>query len=168
MSKSLARVRAALEAADVPFDLREMTEGTRTAEQAAAAAGCALDQIVKSSRFRGTGGGQLRRFLPAGGNRIDPGRASRLAQEPLERADAAQVRADTGFAIGGVAPLGHLAPCALWMDPRLMDFARVWAAAGTPRHIFAIAPADLQRITGAPLARFTAQTSTDSPDPDVK
>ena len=168
MSKSLARVRAALEAADVPFDLREMTEGTRTAEQAAAAAGCALDQIVKSILFRGTGSGQLRLFLTAGGNRIDPDRASRLAQEPLERADAAQVRADTGFAIGGVAPLGHLAPCALWMDPRLMDFARVWAAAGTPRHIFAIAPADLQRITGAPLAGFTAQESSDFPDLNVK
>jgi prolyl-tRNA editing enzyme YbaK/EbsC (Cys-tRNA(Pro) deacylase) len=157
MSKSLARVRAALEAAGVAFDLREMAAETRTAEQAAAAAGCALDQIVKSVLFRGSGSGQLRLFLTAGGNRIDPDRASTLAQEPLERADAALIRAETGFAIGGVAPLGHLNPCALWMDPRLMDFAVVWAAAGTPRHIFAIAPAVLRRITGAALAEFTAQ-----------
>ncbi len=157
MSKSLARVRAALEAAGVAFDLREMAAETRTAEQAAAAAGCALDQIVKSVLFRGSGSGQLRLFLTAGGNRIDPDRASTLAQEPLERADAALIRAETGFAIGGVAPLGHLNPCALWMDPRLMDFAVVWAAAGTPRHIFAIAPAALRRITGAALAEFTAQ-----------
>jgi len=112
MSKSLARVRAALEAAGVAFDLREMAAETRTAEQAAAAAGCALDQIVKSVLFRGSGSGQLRLFLTAGGNRIDPDRASTLAQEPLERADAALIRAETGFAIGGVAPLGHLNPCA--------------------------------------------------------
>ncbi|MCE2737240.1 MAG: YbaK/EbsC family protein [Rhodobacter sp.] len=157
MSKSLARVRAALDAAGVAFDLREMAAETRTAEQAAAAAGCTLDQIVKSVLFRGSGSGQLRLFLTAGGNRIDPDRASTLAQEPLERADAALIRAETGFAIGGVAPLGHLNPCALWMDPRLMDFAVVWAAAGTPRHIFAIAPAALRRITGAALAEFTAQ-----------
>ncbi|MFN7269060.1 MAG: YbaK/EbsC family protein, partial [Cereibacter sp.] len=111
----------------------------------------------KSVLFRGSGSGQLRLFLTAGGNRIDPDRASTLAQEPLERADAALIRAETGFAIGGVAPLGHLNPCALWMDPRLMDFAVVWAAAGTPRHIFAIAPAALRRITGAALAEFTAQ-----------
>ena len=157
MSKSLERVRAALNAAGVAFDLREMKAETRTAEQAAAAAGCALDQIVKSVLFRGSGSGQLRLFLTAGGNRIDPDRASILAGEPLERADAALIRAETGFAIGGVAPLGHLNPCALWMDPRLMDFAVVWAAAGTPRHIFAIAPAALRRITGAALAEFTAQ-----------
>ena len=157
MSKSLARVRAALDAAGVPVDLRDMTEETRTAEQAAAAAGCALDQIVKSILFRGTVSGDIKLFLTAGGNRIDPVRAGILAQEPLERADAALVRAKTGFAIGGVAPLGHLTPCALWMDPRLMDFALVWAAAGTPRHIFAIAPAALQRITGAALAEFTAR-----------
>lgn len=157
MSKSLERVRAALNAAGVAFDLREMKAETRTAEQAAAAAGCALDQIVKSVLFRGSGSGQLRLFLTAGGNRIDPDRASILAKEPLERADAALIRAETGFAIGGVAPLGHLNPCALWMDPRLMDFAVVWAAAGTPRHIFAIAPAALRRITGAALAGFTVR-----------
>ena len=155
MSKSLARVRAALDAAGVPFDLREMADETRTAEQAAAAAGCALDQIVKSILFRGTASGHVTLFLTAGGNRIDPGRASALAQEPLERADAALIRAETGFAIGGVAPLGHLKPCALWMDPRLLDFDLVWAAAGTPRHIFAIAPAMLQHITGATISGFT-------------
>ena len=163
MSKSLARVRAALEAAGVPFDLREMAAETRTAEQAAAAAGCALDQIVKSILFRGTGSGQVKLFLTAGGNRIDPDRASRVAAEPLERADAALIRAETGFAIGGVAPLGHLKPCALWMDPRLLEFDLVWAAAGTPRHIFAIAPAVLRRITGATLAGFTDRTGKDSP-----
>jgi len=155
MSKSLARVRAALDASGAVFDLREMAAETRTAAQAAEAAGCALDQIVKSILFRGTGSGRIRLFLTAGGNRIDAGKASLLAAEPLEPADAALIRAETGFAIGGVAPLGHLKPCALWMDPRLLEFDLVWAAAGTPRHIFSVAPADLARITGATLAVFT-------------
>lgn len=155
MSKSLARVRAALAAEGAAFDLREMTEETRTAEQAAAAAGCTLDQIVKSILFSGQSSGGLLLFLTAGGNRVDAAKASALANEPLGRAEASQIRRQTGFAIGGVAPLGHLAPCTPWMDPRLMAFDVVWAAAGTPRHIFAIAPADLQRITRAVLAEFT-------------
>lgn len=156
MSKSLARVTAALEAAGVAARPVEMPAETRTAEQAATAAGCALDQIVKSILFRGEGSGRLYLFLTAGGNRIDAAKASALAGEPLGRADAQEVRAVTGFAIGGVSPVGHLMPSPEFLDPRLMDFAQVWAAAGTPRHIFPIAPGDLLRITGADLADFTA------------
>ena len=156
MSKSLARVTAALEAAGVAARPVEMPAETRTAEQAAAAAGCALDQIVKSILFRGESSGQLYLFLTAGGNRIDAVKASSLAGEPLGRADAQEVRAVTGFAIGGVSPVGHLTPSPEFLDPRLMDFAQVWAAAGSPRHIFPIAPGELLRITGAKLADFTA------------
>lgn len=87
---------------------------------------------------------------------MDAARAGALAGEVLGRADADTVRQVTGFAIGGVAPLGHLTPLPLWIDPRLMAFPQVWAAAGTPRHIFAIAPADLVRITGAVTADFCA------------
>lgn len=153
MSKSLARVVAALQAAGVASAPLEMPNETRTAEQAAVAAGCALDQIVKSILFGGTRGLYL--FLTAGGNQVDTARASALAGEPLGRADAAQVRSVTGFAIGGVSPLGHLTPSPLWMDRRLLAFPTVWAAAGTPRHIFAITPSELLRITGAELADFT-------------
>jgi len=155
MSKSLARVRTTLEQAGVGFDLREMSAETRTAQQAAEAAGCALDQIVKSIIFCGASSGHVRLFLTAGGNRVDDKLASALAGEPLGRADAALVRSETGFAIGGVAPLGHPARIASWMDPRLLEFPVVWAAAGTPRHIFSIAPTDLLRITGAELRPFT-------------
>ena len=155
MSKSLARVRAALEAAGVPAEIREMDASTRTAEEAAAAVGCALDQIVKSIVFQGQGSGHVRLFLTAGGNRICADKAARLAGEPLGRADAALVRAETGFAIGGVAPVGHLTPVPAWLDPRLQDFEVVWAAAGTPRHVFAIDPDALVRITGATVADFT-------------
>ena len=155
MGKSLQRVEAALAAAGVTARILEMGE-TRTAEQAAAAAGCHLDQIAKSIVFRGEGSGHLRLFLTAGGNRVDGAKASALAGEALGRADADLVRAETGFAIGGVAPVGHLAPIPAWIDPRLLDFGEVWAAAGTPRHIFAIAPDTLRRITGATVAAFTA------------
>ncbi|HRK42598.1 MAG TPA: YbaK/EbsC family protein, partial [Gemmobacter sp.] len=79
-----------------------------------------------------------------------------LASEALGRADAAQVRAVTGFAIGGVSPVGHLTASPGFFDPRLLEFPQVWAAAGTPRHIFPIAPGDLLRLTGARLEAFTA------------
>lgn len=155
MSKSLARVVATLRAGGVDTVPLEMPGETRTAAQAAAAAGCALDQIVKSILFQGASG-RLYLFLTAGGNQVDPVRASTLAGEALGRADAGAVRAITGFAIGGVAPVGHLTPSPVWMDRRLTEFATVWAAAGTPRHIFAIAPEVLQRISGANLADFSA------------
>jgi prolyl-tRNA editing enzyme YbaK/EbsC (Cys-tRNA(Pro) deacylase) len=155
MSKSLARVRAALEAAGIAADIREMDASTRTAEEAAAAVGCALDQIVKSIVFRGEVSGHVRLFLTAGGNRVSPAKAAALAGEPLGRADADLVRRETGFAIGGVAPVGHIAPVETWFDPRLQDFPIVWAAAGTPRHVFAIAPEALLRLTGGRRADFT-------------
>jgi prolyl-tRNA editing enzyme YbaK/EbsC (Cys-tRNA(Pro) deacylase) len=148
------RVRAALAAAGVVAEIRAMDDSTRTAAEAAAAAGCTLDQIVKSIVFRGEKSGHVRLFLTAGGNRVDAARAEAAAGEPLARAEPDLVRAETGFAIGGVAPIGHLAAVPAWFDPRLMDFDEVWAAAGTPRHIFAIAPAVLLRITGARLAHF--------------
>ena len=154
MSKSLRRVRAALEAAGVTVEILEPGE-TRTAEQAAAAADCHLDQIVKSIIFRGDSSGHVSLFLTAGGNRVCAEHASALAGETLGRADAAMVRAQTGFAIGGVAPIGLLAPCPTWADPRLLAFDRVWAAAGTPRHIFSIDPQSLVALSGATVAEFT-------------
>ena len=156
MSKSLARVTAALHAAGLDITPLEMPGETRTAQQAADAAGVHLDQIVKSILFAGATSGGLYLFLTAGGNQVAPDRATALAGEPLARAEIDRVRAITGFAIGGVAPVGHLTPLPIWADPRLTDFPVVWAAAGTPRHIFPIAPADLLRITGATLAPFTA------------
>ena len=156
MSRSLKRVRAALEAAGIAAEIRDLGE-TRTALQAAEAAGCALDQIVKSIVFRGEASGEALLFLTAGGNQVDAEKAAALAGEPLGKADAALIRAQTGFAIGGVSPVGHLSPPRAWLDPRLLDFGTVWAAAGTPRHVFALNPADLPRISGAQVADFTAE-----------
>lgn len=132
-----------------------MAESTRTAAEAAIAAGCHIDQIAKSIIFRGEESGQIVLFLTAGSNRVDAGKAALVAGQPLGKADAALIRSETGFAIGGVAPIGHLRPVAAWFDPRLADFDLVWAAAGTPRHIFAISPDRLLAITGAEMADFT-------------
>ena len=156
MSKSLRRVEAALHEAGLSVEIRETDDSARTAEGAAAAVGCEVDQIAKSIIFRGEDSGHVVLFLTAGGNRVDPARATEIAGQPLGKADADLIRAETGFAIGGVAPVGHLRRIQAFVDPRLLEFDLVWAAAGTPRHVFAIAPADLIRVTGAEKAAFTA------------
>ncbi|QEW21198.1 Cys-tRNA(Pro)/Cys-tRNA(Cys) deacylase YbaK [Marinibacterium anthonyi] len=150
MSKSKKRVRAALDAAGLTVEIVE-TPLARTAADAAAALGVAVDQIAKSIIFRGEDSGTAVLFLTAGGNQVDVARAAKLAGEPLGKADAALVRAQTGFAIGGVSPVGHLTPIRAWIDPRLMEFDQVWAAAGTPHHVFPATPAQLQALTGAPI-----------------
>ncbi|MFZ1728068.1 MAG: YbaK/EbsC family protein [Albidovulum sp.] len=155
MSKSMKRVERALATAGLAIEILEMAAETRTAQQAADAAGCIPDQIAKSIIFRGEKSGHVVLFITAGGNRVSVERASAVAGQPLGKADADQIRTETGFAIGGVAPVGHVTPVASFFDPRLLDFERIFAAAGTPRHIFAIAPADLLKLTGAQLAEFT-------------
>lgn len=156
MSKSVRRVQNALAEAGVEARILEMGESTRTALDAAQAAGCAVDQIAKSIIFRGEETGHVVLFLTAGGNRVDASKATAVAGQPLGKADADLIRAETGFAIGGVAPVGHLNPVTAYFDSRLMDFDVVWAAAGTPRHIFAMDPRRLLDITGAKVADFTA------------
>ena len=155
MSKSLKRVTRVLHEAGLSITPLEMPGETRTAQQAAEAAGCAHDQICKSIIFRGETSGTCILFLTAGGNQVDAVKASAAAGEPLGRADANEVRAQTGFAIGGVSPVGHLNPIRAFWDPRLSEFDVIWAAAGTPRHIFPISPADLKRLVGPEEAQFT-------------
>ena len=156
MSKSLKRVERDAERLGLCIDVLKMEVSTKTAAEAATAIGAEVDQIVKSIIFRGGGSGRALLFLTAGGNQVDIEKAAQLAQEPLERADAAFIRAETGFAIGGVSPIGHLTPPRAFLDAHLMNFDLIWAAAGTPHHVFPISPADLERITGAQPADFTS------------
>lgn len=154
MSKSLKRVTRALHAAGLDITPLEMPDQTRTAQQAADAAGCALDQIAKSIIFRNETTGEAVLFITAGGNQVDAEKAAALVGAPLGKADAALIRAQTGFAIGGVAPVGHLSPIRAFYDPRLSDFDVIYAAAGTPRHIFPIAPPELLKTSGAQASDF--------------
>ncbi len=154
MSKSLKRVVAALAAAGSESEPVEVGQAT-TAQMAADLVGCEVDQIAKSIIFRGEESGDALLFVTAGGNQVDAEKASALAGEDLGKADAALIRAQTGFAIGCVSPVGHLTPPRAFFDPRLLEFEVVWAAAGTPRHVFAIAPGELLGISGAKQAAFT-------------
>lgn len=154
MSKSLARVRATLEVAGETPRITQTTLA-RTAADAATALGCEIDQIAKSIIFGGATSGEAVLFITAGGSTVDVAAASALAGEPLGKSDAALIRKQTGFAIGGVSPVGHLTPPRAWFDPRLLDFDLVWAAAGTPHHVFALAPTRMQVLAGAQLAPFT-------------
>lgn len=155
MSKSLKRVEAALSAAGVAHELKGLTASTRTAAEAAAAVGCEVDQIAKSILFKGETGGHVVLFVTAGGRQVDPERASALAGERLGKADADLIRAETGFVIGGVSPVGHLKPVRAFFDRHLLSFPLVWAAAGTPNHVFSIAPDALLTLSGATLADFS-------------
>jgi prolyl-tRNA editing enzyme YbaK/EbsC (Cys-tRNA(Pro) deacylase) len=141
--RSTDRVRAAAEAAGLPLAVREMPASTRTAEEAAAACGTSVAQIVKSLVFRKAESGEPVLLLVSGKNRVDQKAIATIIGEPLERVDAAIVREITGFAIGGVAPIGSLTPLATFMDADLMAFDAVWSAAGAPHAVFAADPAKL-------------------------
>jgi prolyl-tRNA editing enzyme YbaK/EbsC (Cys-tRNA(Pro) deacylase) len=154
LAGSVARVRAALLAAGHPDTITEFPAGTRTAADAAAAVGCTVAQIAKSIVFRPVGdqAGRAVVIIASGANRVDPAKASAALGVKLARADADWVRAVTGFAIGGVAPIGHITQPLLLLDQDLLALDAIWAAAGTPSNVFQTTPSELQRITGAPAA----------------
>ena len=145
---SARRVQEALAARGFAFEVKEFPESTRTSAEAAAAIGCGVAQIAKSLVFRGADSGQAVLIMASGANRVDPAKAAALLGEAIGRADADFVRAATGFAIGGVPPLGHDRPLATLIDEDLLAFAEIWAAAGTPNAVFPLAPNDLVALTG--------------------
>ncbi len=147
---SVERVRAALLAAGHPDSITEFPAGTRTAADAAAAVGCTVAQIAKSIVFRA--GGRAVVVIASGANRVDAAKVSEAIGEKVRRADADWVREVTGFAIGGVSPLGHVAPPVLLFDRDLLALDPIWAAAGSPAHVFRTDAATLARITGAMVA----------------
>ena len=157
VSASVRRVEAEASRLGLAIEVVRLREGTRTALDAARACGCEVDQIIKSIIFRVAGSDRHVLFLTAGGARGDPARAADLAGAPLEKADAAGIRAHTGFAIGGVSPLGHLTPIQTWFDPDILRHPVIWAAAGTPNHVFSIAPERLRDALGATVAPFTTR-----------
>ncbi|MEM9133080.1 MAG: YbaK/EbsC family protein [Actinomycetota bacterium] len=153
-SESVQRVIDAGAACGLAVEVEEFPDGTRTAADAAAAVGCKVDQIVKSMIFDADG--EIVLALTSGAHQVDGAALAALAGvDACDRADPEQVRAVTGYAIGGVAPIGHTTPVRTWVDPHLLTFERIWAAAGTPRHVFAVDPRALVEATGAVAAEFT-------------
>ena len=149
------RVRAALEAASLACAIRTLPDSTRTAVEAAAAVGCSVGEIAKSLVFRA--GDRAVVAIMSGDNRLDPARLAAVIGEEVRRADAGFVRAATGFAIGGVPPLGHATPVDVFMDRDLFRFDEIWAAAGSPYSVFAVAPGRLRDASGATVMELKAE-----------
>jgi prolyl-tRNA editing enzyme YbaK/EbsC (Cys-tRNA(Pro) deacylase) len=145
---SIERVQQALRAVGLGHEVVELGLSARTAADAARAVGCRVDQIAKSLVFRLRDSGRPLLVVTSGANRVDEAKVAALVGEPLERADADFVRAETGFAIGGVAPIGHTRPVVTLIDEHLLRFEEIWAAAGHPRTVFRLTPEDLVTMTG--------------------
>jgi Cys-tRNA(Pro) deacylase len=147
LQEAARRVAEALAAAGVEAEVRTYAESTRTAEEAAAAVGANVGQIVKSLVFLADGRPVL--ALVSGANRLDTAKLAQIAGAKITRADAETVHAATGYAIGGVPPVGLASPLPVYCDRELMRYAEVWAAAGTPHAVFSIAPDMLAHLTDA-------------------
>ena len=131
----------------------EHAESTRTAQEAADRAGCLLGQITKSLIFKGTHSGKPILVLTSGANRVNEKLISTYAGEAIGRADAEFVREVTGYAIGGVPPLGHAQPMETYLDEDLLQYPTIWAAAGTPNAIFELTPGELREMTAGRVAK---------------
>jgi prolyl-tRNA editing enzyme YbaK/EbsC (Cys-tRNA(Pro) deacylase) len=144
-SASALKVQAAL---GDRFKVMEFDASTRTAADAAAAIGCEVAEIAKSLIFRGANSGRAVLIIASGADRVDEKKAAAAVGEPIARADADFVREQTGFAIGGVPPVGHKQQPIVLIEESLMRFAEIWAAAGTPNSVFRLTPAELVELTG--------------------
>lgn len=149
LKASAQRVQSILTQFGHPDAVLELQEAAHSAEDAARAIGCSVGQIVKSLVFQGQGSGQAFLLLVSGKDRVDLNKAAEAVREPLTRADAHWVKDRTGYAIGGVPPIGHSSPLTTVMDPNLWQYPLVWAAAGHTFAVFPITPDHLQSMTKA-------------------
>jgi prolyl-tRNA editing enzyme YbaK/EbsC (Cys-tRNA(Pro) deacylase) len=152
---SAQRVRDEAGRLGLEIAVMEMAASTRTAQDAAAACGCEVAQIVKSLVFRGAESGKPYLMLVSGSNRLNETGVAAILGEVLTRPDADYVREVTGFAIGGVPPFAHASPMQVFIDEDLVRFETVWAAAGTPRAVFALSPSALVKALGAKVIKVT-------------
>jgi len=153
LSQTALRVQDLLIARGFHCTVIEFAESTRTSQEAADRAGCTLGQITKSMIFMGKSTRKPILVLTSGANRVDEKRIGEYSGEPIGRADPDFVRNATGFAIGGVPPLGHTQPMETYLDEDLLQYSTIWAAAGTPKAIFELTPEDLRKMTGGKAVR---------------
>ena len=151
---SACKVQEALRILGVTCEVREMDKTTRSAQDAARAVGCEVGQIAKSLVFKGATTRQAVLVITSGSNRVDEKKLSERIGEPVLKADADFVRQQTGFAIGGVPPVGHAQPIAVFIDEDLLTYSEIWAAAGTPQAVFRLTPQELQKITSGRVIRM--------------
>jgi len=153
ISPTAQKIQDLLNSLGYNYTVIEHAESTRTALEAAERAGCELGQIVKSLIFKGKESGKPIIVLTSGTNRVDEKRIREYAGEGIGKADADFVRAVTGFAIGGVPPVGHIQKIETYMDEDFLRYEVVWAAAGTPKAIFELKTSDLQKMTDAKIVQ---------------
>jgi len=147
LSKNAQSIQKILDNSSLEFKVIELSESTRTAEDAANSIGCTIAQIVKSLVFRTKQSHKPILVLASGANRVNEKTLASLVGEKIEKADATFTREVTGFAIGGIPPVGHTQPLETFIDKDLLSFKEVWAAAGTPNAVFRLDPATLLNLT---------------------
>lgn len=152
LSPSAQKVQDILQARGFTSKVVELADSTHTAKDAAQAIGCEVAQIVKSLVFKGKNTQKAIFVVASGSNRVNEKKVGILVGEPIEKADADFVRQKTGFAIGGVTPLGHTEQMETLIDEDLLQYEAIWAAAGTPFAVFQLTPQDLQAMTGGQIA----------------
>ncbi len=151
LSSSVRKVQDALKAHGLTCQVVEMQETTRSAMDAAQAIGCQVEQIVKSLVFKAKQSNRPILVLVGGANRVNVKNLGKLLSEPIKMADVDFVREKSGFAIGGVPPVGHSHPLEAFIDEDLLKYEEIWAAAGTSNTMFKLSPDDLIKITGGQI-----------------
>lgn len=155
LSKNAQSIQALLAHMGVASRVVEFASSTKTAQDAANSIGCTVGQIAKSILFKTKNEHTPILVLVSGANRVNEAVLAALLGEPLAKADAEFTREVTGFAIGGIPPLGHKQQLKTFIDQDLLSFAELWAAAGTPHAVFNITPNDLLRTTGGTVISVT-------------
>jgi len=154
LSKSAQRVQHILEKKGFYFNVLELPESTRTAQDAAEAVDCSLSQIAKSIIFKNAATNRPILAVVSGANRADVSKLTDLVNGTVENVDADYVRRRTGFAIGGVSPVGHTEDVQTFIDEDLLAFDEIWAAAGTPNTLFMLHSDDLIVLTGGTVVNL--------------
>ena len=154
LKPSAQKVQDALRSAGFSNEVIELPDSARTAAEAAAAVGCEVAQIVKSLLFEARPSGRAVLVAASGSHRVDEKAVAAVLGEAIARASADFVRERTGFAIGGVPPIGHAQPVVSVVDEALLQYGRIWAAAGHPHAVFSLTPQELVRMTGGQVARI--------------
>jgi len=155
LSASAQRVQEAIRALGLTNEVFELDRPVRTAAHAAEAVGCEVAQIAKSLVFVTTESRRAVLVITSGSNRVNERRIEALLGEPIGKADPGFVREQTGFAIGGVPPLGHANRIETFIDQDLLKLDAIWAAAGHPNSLFRVAPAELERMAGGRVVQVT-------------
>jgi prolyl-tRNA editing enzyme YbaK/EbsC (Cys-tRNA(Pro) deacylase) len=156
LPESARRVQRALEAAGIAARVVVLPQSARTAKDAAAAIGCRVEQIAKSLVFRRVDSDRAVLVIASGTNRVDERLVAAHLGAAIAKADADFVRSATGFAIGGVPPLGHASPVQTLIDRDLLRLDAIWAAAGTPHAVFSVDPRELVHATGGSVVPVAA------------